>query len=62
MRSNRARISRDHGITTCPQAFEKFACVGLIEGEAYPPYAGGLARYVTLKNAALKKKLPPFLL
>ena len=34
----------------------------LIEGEAYPPYAGGLPRYVTLKNVAVKKKLPPFLL
>jgi 6-phosphofructokinase len=32
----------------------------LIEGEAYPPYRDGLPRYVTLKNAAVKKKLPPF--
>ena len=34
----------------------------LIEGEAYPPYTGGLPRYVTLKNVAVKKKLGPFLL
>ena len=32
----------------------------LIEGEAYPPYAGGLPRYVTLKNVAVKKKLGAF--
>ena len=32
----------------------------LIEGEAYPPYAGGLPRYVTLKNVAVKKKLAAF--
>jgi 6-phosphofructokinase 1 len=34
----------------------------LIEGEAYPPYENGLPRYVVLKNAAVKKKLPPFAL
>ena len=32
----------------------------LIEGEAYPPYEGGLPRYVTLKNVAVRKKLAPF--
>ena len=32
----------------------------LIEGEAYPPYADGLPRYVTLKNVAVKKKLAAF--
>lgn len=32
----------------------------LIEGEAYPPYVGGLPDYVRLRNAAVKKKLPPF--
>ena len=32
----------------------------LIEGESYPPYEGGLPRYVTLKNVAVKKKLPSF--
>ncbi|MBL8511025.1 MAG: 6-phosphofructokinase [Betaproteobacteria bacterium] len=32
----------------------------LIEGEAYPPYVGGLPDYVQLRNAAVKKKLPPF--
>jgi 6-phosphofructokinase 1 len=32
----------------------------LIAGEAYPPYENGLPRYVTLKNAAVKKKLPAF--
>jgi len=32
----------------------------LIDGEAYPPYQGGLPQYVMLKNVAVKKKLPPF--
>ena len=32
----------------------------LIAGEAYPPYEGGLPRYVTLKNVAVKKRLEPF--
>ncbi|MFO1506998.1 MAG: 6-phosphofructokinase [Lysobacterales bacterium] len=33
----------------------------LIRGEAPPPYGrDGLPRYVTLKNAAVRKKLPPF--
>ena len=34
--------------------------VPLIEGEDYPPYEGGLPRYVTLKNVAIEKKLPAF--
>jgi 6-phosphofructokinase 1 len=34
----------------------------LIEGEAYPAYRNGLPDYVTLKNAAVKKKLEPFAL
>ena len=28
----------------------------LVSGEAYPPYEGGLPRYVRLKNAPVKKK------
>ena len=32
----------------------------LIAGEAYPPYEGGLPRYVKLKNVAVKKKLKAF--
>jgi 6-phosphofructokinase 1 len=32
----------------------------LIEGEAYPPYRGGLPRYVTLRNEPAAKKLPAF--
>ena len=32
----------------------------LIQGEDYPPYADGLPRYVTLKNAEVPKKLSPF--
>ena len=32
----------------------------LIEGESYPPYEGGLPRYVALKNVAVKKKLAAF--
>ncbi len=35
----------------------------LIRGEDYPAYArDGLPKYVTLKNAAVKKRLPPFAL
>jgi 6-phosphofructokinase 1 len=35
----------------------------LIRGEDYPPYRDGLPQYVTLKNAAVKKKLDtPFVL
>ena len=33
----------------------------LIRGEDYPRYKDGLPRYVTLKNVAVAKKLPPFL-
>ena len=32
----------------------------LIAGEAYPAYRNGLPSYVRLKNASVKKKLPPF--
>jgi ATP-dependent phosphofructokinase / diphosphate-dependent phosphofructokinase len=32
----------------------------LIRGEDYPNYKDGLPQYVTLKNVAVKKKLPPF--
>jgi ATP-dependent phosphofructokinase / diphosphate-dependent phosphofructokinase len=32
----------------------------LIQGEDYPAYANGLPVYVTLKNAAVEKKLAPF--
>ncbi len=32
----------------------------LIEGEAYPPYEGGLPKYVTLKSECIEKKLPEF--
>jgi 6-phosphofructokinase 1 len=30
----------------------------LVQGEAYPPYRNGLPDYVTLKNVAVRKKLP----
>ena len=32
----------------------------LIQGEAPPPFRNGLPDYVTLKNASVAKKLPPF--
>jgi 6-phosphofructokinase 1 len=32
----------------------------LMKGEDYPPYQDGLPKYVTLKNAAVAKKLPEF--
>jgi 6-phosphofructokinase len=32
----------------------------LIQGEDYPPYDNGLPRYVTLKNTAVEKRLPPY--
>ncbi len=31
----------------------------LVQGEAYPPYRNGLPDYVTLKNVAVRRKLPP---
>ena len=34
----------------------------LIQGEDYPPYEGGLPRYVRLGNVAVEKRLPPFAL
>jgi len=34
----------------------------LIQGEDYPPYENGMPKYVTLKNAAVAKKLPEFAL
>ncbi len=34
----------------------------LIKGEDYPPYKDGLPQYVTLKNVAVAKRLPPFTL
>jgi 6-phosphofructokinase 1 len=32
----------------------------LIQGEDYPPYEGGMPRYVTLRNVAVPKRLGPF--
>jgi 6-phosphofructokinase 1 len=32
----------------------------LIQGEDYPPFRNGLPQYVTLKNAAVPRKLPEF--
>jgi ATP-dependent phosphofructokinase / diphosphate-dependent phosphofructokinase len=32
----------------------------LIAGEDYPPYRNGLPHYVTLRNVAVPRKLPPF--
>ncbi len=50
-------ISRDgFGITPSCRAYLE----PLIRGEAYPPYRGGLPRYVTLKNVAVARKLEPF--
>ena len=34
----------------------------LIQGEDYPPYEGGLPRYVRLRNVAVEKKLAPYTL
>lgn len=50
-------ISKDgFGITAkCRRYLEP-----LIQGEDYPAYEGGLPKYVTLKNAAVAKKLPEF--
>lgn len=31
----------------------------LVQGESYPPYRNGLPDYVTLRNAPVRKKLPP---
>ena len=44
-----------YGITSAARAYLE----PLIRGEAYPPYGrDGLPQYVTLKNVAVKKKLP----
>jgi len=44
-----------YGITSAARAYLE----PLIRGEAYPPYGrDGLPKYVTLKNVAVKKKLP----
>ena len=32
----------------------------LIRGEAYPPYERGLPKYVALRNASVRRKLPAF--
>ena len=49
-------LRRDgYGITSAARAYLE----PLIRGEAYPPYGrDGLPKYVTLKNVAVKKKLP----
>jgi 6-phosphofructokinase len=44
------------GITQACRAY----LTPLIQGEDYPPYEGGLPDYVTLKNRAVKKRLPEF--
>lgn len=50
----RRYISRDgFGITASCRAYLE----PLIRGEAYPPYRGGLPRYVSLKNVPVAKKL-----
>ncbi len=53
----RAFISEDgFGITeACREYLEP-----LIQGEDYPPYRNGLPRFVTLKNAAVPRRLPAF--
>jgi 6-phosphofructokinase 1 len=53
-------ISRDgYGIT---DACRKYLAP-LIQGEAPPPFAkDGLPRYVTLKNVAVAKKLPAYVI
>ena len=50
-------ISRDgYGITEKCKRY----LLPLIQGEDYPKYKDGLPDYVTLKNVATSKKLPPF--
>jgi 6-phosphofructokinase len=54
-----AFISEDgFGIT---QACREYL-LPLIQGEDYPPYKDGLPDYVTLKNEAVEKRLPEFVL
>ncbi|MFW6094252.1 MAG: 6-phosphofructokinase [Pseudomonadota bacterium] len=56
-RMPKSYITRDgFGITAAARRY----LAPLIEGEDYPPYRGGLPRYVTLHNELVKKKLPPF--
>ena len=50
-------ISKDgYGITNKCRNY----LTGLIQGEDYPKYEGGLPVYVTMKNVAVAKKLPEF--
>jgi len=50
-------ISKDgFGITAKARAY----LAPLIKGEDYPPYKDGLPQYVSLKNAPVARKLPPF--
>jgi 6-phosphofructokinase 1 len=52
----RSYITRDgFGITAAARRY----LAPLIQGEAYPPYRGGLPAYGTLKLRPVKKKLPP---
>ncbi len=43
------------GITTAARRY----LAPLVRGEAYPPYRDGLPDYVALRNAPVRKKLPP---
>jgi 6-phosphofructokinase 1 len=54
----RSFITRDgYGITAAARTY----LAPLIRGEVPPPYGkDGLPEYVTLKNAAVRRKLPPF--
>ena len=53
----RSFITRDgFGITKLAREY----LAPLIKGEDYPPYQGGLPRYVRLKNELVRKKLPAF--
>ncbi len=56
----RGFITKDgYGITAAARKYLS----PLIQGEAPPPYgADGLPEYIELENAAVKKKLPPFML
>ena len=53
----RSFITRDgYGITAAAREYLS----PLINGEDYPPYKGGLPKYVRLKNQLVRKKLPAF--
>ena len=50
---------KPHELHLCEEHAREYLAP-LIVGEAYPEYANGMPKYVTLKNASVPKKLDKF--